>query len=90
MEKMAGKVVRTDSDWSALIKACERSGRSVASFCKENGISYSHSLYHRRRILKIRSPVRSIAMANNYTPVSQSGGFVPVRIEESCGMRLRR
>ena len=34
MEKVAGKVVRMEGDWLAMVEACKRSGVSAAVFCR--------------------------------------------------------
>lgn len=89
MDKVAGKVVRTVADWAELVRACERSGQSAAGFCRGQGIAYPLFLYHRRKMLKIRSGIRSVARVGAYTPATRSGGFIPVRIEGVSGMRLK-
>ena len=88
MDKEAGKVVGTETDWVALVDASEKSGRSAAVFCRGQGIAYSLFLYHRRKILKMRHGVQSIAKSTAGMPISRTGGFIPVRIDESCGLRF--
>lgn len=83
MDKMTSKVVRTKTDWAALVDAHKRSGWSAAVFCRGQGIAYSLFLYHRRKILKMRQGVQS------GKTVFRTGGFIPVRIDESCGLRFR-
>lgn len=83
MDKVAGKVVRTEADWAALVEAHKSSGQSAAVFCRGQGIAYSLFLYRRRKILKMRQGVQA------GKPVSRTGGFMPVRIDENCGLRFR-
>lgn len=82
MDKVADKFVRTKTDWAALVEAHKSSGQSAAVFCRGQGIAYSLFLYHRRKILKMRQGVQS------GKPVSRVGGFVPIRIDESCSIRF--
>lgn len=89
MDKMTGKVVRTEADWAALVDACERAGQSAAVFCKGQGVSYSLFLYYRRKILKKRFDVQSIARLAVGAPIPRAVSFIPVRIESRAGMRLK-
>ena len=61
MNKDAGKVVRAETNWVAQVEASEKSGQSAAVFCRGQGIAYSLFLYRRRKILKMRQGVQSVA-----------------------------
>lgn len=89
MEKVAEKIVRTETDWAALVEEHKRLGCSVAVFCRGQGIAYSLFLYHRRKILKMRQGVQSIARSVVGMSIPRTGDFIPVRINESCGLRFR-
>lgn len=89
MDKVTGKVVRTEVDWTALVDACERAGQSAAVFCRGQGVAYSLFLYHRGKILKKRRMIRSIARSTAGAPISQTGSFIPVRVDGCAGIRLR-
>lgn len=89
MDKVTGKVVRAKTDWATLVEACEKSGQSAAVFCRERGIAYSLFLYHRGKILKMRHGVQSIARSSLGMSISRTGGFIPVRVDESCYIRFQ-
>jgi hypothetical protein len=79
------RVVRSKAEWAAIIEGQERSGESAARFCREQDLCYNQFLY-RRKTLKKRS--RSLAMSGSPRGVSVSG-FIPIRVEEGAGVRLR-
>lgn len=83
-ENESGRGVRLRAEWAAVIEAQERSCRSAKSYCVEQGISYSNFLYHRRNHRE-----RLQGISGSSRAVSVSGGFIPIHVNESAGIRLR-
>ena len=88
MDKMDGRVTRLERDWQGIVEAQARSRQSAAGFCREHGISYHLFLYHRRKIQKKSSRSLAIAGAGGTTPAARARGFIPIRVEGGCGIRL--
>jgi len=89
MEKVTGRVVRSEAEWKAIFEAQGRSRRSAAGFCREQGIDYGHFLYHRRKTLTDGGRALVVSRSGGVMPVARKRGFIPIRVEEPCGIRLR-
>ena len=83
-ENESGRGVRSRAEWAAVIEAQERSCRSAKSYCVKQGISYSSFLYHRKNH---RGRLRDIDGSSR--AMSVSGGFIPIHVNDSAGVRLR-
>jgi hypothetical protein len=86
MDKADERVVRLEREWRGIIEAQARSQRSAAGFCREHGITYHAFLYHRRKIQKKSG--QSVAIAEPAGVIPAGRGFIPVRVERGCGIRL--
>jgi hypothetical protein len=87
MECTAGASRRTAAAWLAMVEAQEKSGLSMARFCREQDIPYHQFLYRKR--IKTAPGCRPAGEHRGLVPVESLGGFVRVRVEERSGMRLR-
>ena len=85
MENGPCRAVRSKAEWVAILEDQERSSKSAARFCREQAICY-HQFIYRRKALKKKS--RSLAMSGSPCGVPVSG-FIPIRVEEGAGVRLR-
>jgi len=88
MDKAGCRVVRSEAAWQAIFEAQERSHWSGAGFCREHGIEYKQFLYHRHKIRKRRGKQLATVAPAGAVPVVRHRGFIPIRIEGSCGVRL--
>jgi len=88
MDEAICKVVRTESDWAALVEACRKSGQSAAVFCRGQGVGYSLFLYHRSKILKNRC-VGIVSRQGHGSLAVRRSVFMPVHVSESMGVRLK-
>ena len=83
LENEWGQAVRSRAEWVAILEKQERSGKTMAGFCREQSIGYFQFLY-RRKTLRKSNP--SLGM----TESSQSGSrFIPIKVEEGTSFRLR-
>lgn len=89
MENVTGRVVRSEAEWKAVFEARGASKRSAAGFCREHGIDYNQFLYHRRKYLTDGGLALVVSRSGGAVSVARGRGFIPIRVEESCGMRLR-
>lgn len=89
MDRATGRVVRSEADWRAVVEECEKSRQPASRFCTEQGIAYGCFLYHRGKILKKKSRPLAMSPSARSVPVCRPRGFIPVRVEESCGIRIR-
>lgn len=89
MGRVPGRVVRLEAEWKAIFEAQGISKRSAAGFCREQGIDYKQFLYHRRKLRTGSMKAQTVSRSCGVIPVSLGQSFIPVRVEESCGMRLR-
>lgn len=89
MEKAAGGTLELRKDWKAIVGAQARSQQTAADFCRTHGVIYSTFLYHRGKILKKQGLALVAARLVGAVPVTPQRGFIPVRVEGSCGLRLR-
>lgn len=89
MERVAGRVVRSAAEWAAVVEAQERSRRSAAGFCREHGIAYEHFLYHRRKRHRNGNEALAIARSAGVMPVARPRGFIPIKVDEDVGIRIR-
>ncbi|MFH0798944.1 MAG: hypothetical protein V2A66_02040 [Pseudomonadota bacterium] len=89
MEKVTGRVMRSEAEWKAIFEAQRISNRSAAGFCREHGIDYGHFLYHRRKILTDDGLALAVLRSGGVVPAVRDRGFIPIRVEDPCGMRLR-
>jgi len=89
MDKVTGRVVRSKVEWTAIIEAQERAGISAAGFCSQHNISYKNFLYHRGKVLKKSSRALAIARSAGIDSIAGRRVFIPVRVNEDSGIRLR-
>ena len=89
MEELTSRVVRSEEEWKKIFEAQGMSRRSAAGFCREHGIDYNQFLYHRRSIRTGSMKALTVSRAGVVMPAARERGFIPVRVEGSCGMRLR-
>ena len=89
MKEVMGRVVRSEAEWKAIVEAHEMSKRSAAGFCREHGIAYEQFLYHRRRYLTKGEGALVVSGPGGGAPVVRRRGFLPVRVEDSCCVRLK-
>jgi hypothetical protein len=87
MERMAETPQRTAATWKTMVEAQESSGLSMSRFCREQGIPYHQFLYRKRT--KAAVGCTPEGESRGLVPVEARGGFVRVRVEERCGLRLR-
>lgn len=92
MNDVSSRVVRSRAEWTAVIKAQEKSGESALRFCRERGID-RNQFFYRRKVLKksdqssTKQPHFGVAVSSR--GMSVSGGFIPIHVEEGAGVRLR-
>jgi len=89
MDKAGCRVVRSEAAWQAIFEAQERSHRSGAGFCREQGIEYKQFLYHRHKLRKRRGKQLATMASSGAMPVVRQRGFIPIRVEGRCGVRLQ-
>lgn len=83
-------IKRTAAEWEAVFKSQAGSGVSGARYCRDHGVDYKQFLYFRKKLIRKRNPqVLTIAESGITMPVARREGFVPVRVENGCAMRLR-
>jgi|SRR3989304_3917532 len=88
MDKMDGVEARLGRDWEGIVEAQVRSQRSAAGFCREHRLTYSTFLYHRKQVQKMSGRSLTIAGSAGVIPAARPRGFIPVRVERGCGIRL--
>lgn len=89
MEKVADRVVRSETEWKEIVEAQRVSKWTAALFCREHGIDYGQFLYHRRKFLTDSGRAMAVSRPTRRMPAARARGFIPIRVEESCGVRLR-
>lgn len=88
MDKLDGDEVRSGREWERIVEAQARSQQTAAGFCRDHGIAYHTFLYHRKKIQEMSGRSLTIAGSAGINPDGRQRGFVPVRVERSCGIRI--
>ena len=83
----AGKSASRGDYWRAQIEAQERSGRSVARFCKDQGLT-EQAFYFWRKRLRNQQPVR-FALLETEVVRQQAATEVGLELVLATGERLR-
>lgn len=83
----AGKPASRDDYWRGQIEAQERSGKSVARFCKEQGLT-EQAFYFWRKRLRNQQPVR-FALLETEVVRQQTATEVGLELVLATGERLR-
>lgn len=85
-EDVTGRTRRSKAEWAAILEGQERSGLSAARYCREQDISYKQFLYRRRVLRKNHG---ALAMSRSPRGMAVSGGFIPVHVNDSAGVRIQ-